>query len=320
MKLNRTTLGLATYAAILYAFRSGLERSSLGQALGVHLRFAFAGFALLLAPLWFLGFGAGEWLGDHLRWSLCRIVLPAGLGIPYVIVATHTGSLNWPVAVVMFVLPVALAGLLELTVRSSKLQWQDGVVLAVLVAVYMLRVLSDWGYPGLGALAKLYVADVALYLYVVIRRLQGMGYSFVPTVSAISVGLREWLLFLPFGIGIGFAVHFIHFHSRMPSGVALGTALLVTFLVVAIPEEILFRGILQNLLETRLRPWLALLTASLLFGFGHFHRGAAFNWRYVVLAAIAGIFYGRAWQARRQLLAAIITHTAVDVVWSLWFR
>jgi hypothetical protein len=57
-----------------------------------------------------------------------------------------------------------------------------------------------------------------------------------------------------------------------------------------------------------------------LFGLSHFHKGAAFNWRYVLLAAIAGIFYGRAWRARRKVLASSITHTAVDVVWSLWFR
>jgi hypothetical protein len=93
-----------------------------------------------------------------------------------------------------------------------------------------------------------------------------------------------------------------------------------TFLLTAVPEEIFFRGILQNLLETRLGQTGALLLTSALFGLSHFHKGAAFNWRYVLLAAIAGIFYGRAWCARRKVLASSITHTAVGVVWSLWFR
>jgi membrane protease YdiL (CAAX protease family) len=60
--------------------------------------------------------------------------------------------------------------------------------------------------------------------------------------------------------------------------------------------------------------------AALLFGLSHFNHGARFNWRYVLLAAIAGIFYGRAWRARRQIFASVVTHTAIDVVWSLWFR
>jgi membrane protease YdiL (CAAX protease family) len=320
VRLNRTTLALATYAAILYAFRSGLERSSLGHALGTHLRFAFASFALLPAPLWFFGFGAGDWLRDHLRAGAVRILLPAVLGSPYIIFATNTGYMNWRVAITMFALPVALAALLELTVKSNHLEWQDVAVLTILVGTYMSHVLSAWGYAGLTVLPKLYIADVALYLYVVVRGLRNMGYSFLPSLSAIAIGLREWLYFLPLGIGIGWLLHFIHFHARLPSGTAAGTAVLATFLLVAIPEELFFRGILQNLLETRLRPWIALLVAAVLFGLGHFNKGAAFNWRYVLLAAIAGIFYGRAWQARRQLLASIITHTAVDVVWSLWFR
>jgi membrane protease YdiL (CAAX protease family) len=40
----------------------------------------------------------------------------------------------------------------------------------------------------------------------------------------------------------------------------------------------------------------------------------------VILATIAGIFYGRAWRARRRLFASSVTHTTVDTVWSIWFR
>jgi len=40
----------------------------------------------------------------------------------------------------------------------------------------------------------------------------------------------------------------------------------------------------------------------------------------VILAAIAGVFYGRAWLARRRLGASAITHSTVDAVWSVWLR
>lgn len=95
---------------------------------------------------------------------------------------------------------------------------------------------------------------------------------------------------------------------------------MVTFLLIALPEELFFRGILQNLLETRLGRSGALIVASVLFGLSHFNHGSVFDWRYVLLATIAGIFYGRAWRAQRQIFAAVLTHTLVDVVWSLWFR
>jgi len=61
--------------------------------------------------------------------------------------------------------------------------------------------------------------------------------------------------------------------------------------------------------------------SSLLFGLAHFNkRTAYFNWRYVILAAIAGIFYARAWLSERRILASSITHATVDTVWSIWLR
>ena len=321
MRITRSTLALASYAGLVFVFRFGLERSSLGAALGGSFRYAFASFALLLAPLWFFGFGLGDWMAERIRSRALRILLPGLLVIAPLVFGLRGGNPNWLVIFEMFALPVILAALLELSVREPKMVWQDGFVLAVVVAVYMLRVFEPaWPYPGLAVLPKLYVAEVALYLYSINRRLEGMGYSFLPWASAAGIGLREWLLFSPLGIGLGLALGFIQFRPRIPSAVAAATAVLIIFVLVAIPEELFFRSILQNLLESRLGRYGALTVAAVLFGLGHFNKGVAFNWRYVLLAAIAGVFYGRAWRARRQVLAAVIAHTAVDVVWSLWFR
>ena len=321
VKSHRTTWALGTYATLVLMFRIGLEQSSMGRELGGNFRYAFASFALLLAPLWFFGFGAGEWIRKHARSLWMRILLPALLGIPYLVFAKHSGNLQWQVAIEMFLFPVALAAVIELTKIPAQLSWQDGLVLGALAASYMLHVFAGaWPFPGLAALPKLYVADIALCVFVVNRKLEGIEYSFVPRLSAILIGIREWLFFVPLGIGLGFALRFIHLHRSMPTALEVAEAISVTFVLIAIPEELFFRGILQNLLETRLKAWLSLAIAAILFGLSHFPRGAAFNWRYVILATIAGIFYGRAWRARRQLLASIIAHTAVDVVWSMWFR
>jgi membrane protease YdiL (CAAX protease family) len=82
-----------------------------------------------------------------------------------------------------------------------------------------------------------------------------------------------------------------------------------------------FRGWLQNLLERRIGRTPALLVTAALFGLAHFNkRTAHFNWRYVLLAAIAGIFYGRSWRANRRVAASSITHASVDTIWSLFLR
>ena len=323
MNLTRIRIdpALVTYAALLLAFWLGVRHSPLAATLAGLLPWAFLAFALLLSPLWLFGFGAGEWLRERCKSRVLRMGLGALLGLPCLALAIPGGYLRWSLLVAMFGLPVVLAALLEFSSPGARLAWQDAVVLGVLVAVYMSHLLAGaWPYSGLGGFSKLYIADLALYLYVVVRRLEGMGYSLRPQLSAIATGLREWLYFVPFGIGLGLALHFIHFHDGWPSAARAAGILLVTFVWIAIPEEMFFRGILQNLLETRLGRNRALLATSLLFGLAHFNKGAVFNWRYVLLAAIAGVFYGRAWRQRRQILASTITHTAVDVVWALWFR
>jgi uncharacterized protein len=321
LKVSATTWALASFACILAAIRFGVARSTLALSLGERLPFAFASFALLLAPLWFFGFGAGAWLRAAIHTRPMRIAMPALLGIPYLVFALPTGNFHLQPTALMFALPMVLAALLELAPVPPILAWQDALVMAVLVATYMLRLLAPASpYGGLAVLPKLFVADLALYLYLVVRKLEGIGYSLIPTRHAFLIGLREWFYFLPFGLGLGAALRFIHFHSRLSSAAATAGGLLTTFLLVAVPEELFFRGILQNLLETRFSRRVALLMAAILFGLAHFNRGVSFNWRYVLLATIAGIFYGRAWRAQRQLLASVVSHTAVDVVWSLWFR
>jgi len=76
---------------------------------------------------------------------------------------------------------------------------------------------------------------------------------------------------------------------------------------------------MQNLLERRLGRKSSLILTSAVFGLSHFNKRVAhFNWRYVLLAAVAGIFYGRAWRHRHRVAASAITHAGVDTIWSLW--
>ncbi|MGD0974758.1 MAG: CPBP family intramembrane glutamic endopeptidase [Candidatus Korobacteraceae bacterium] len=322
-------------ALLLASFWAGFRDSSIARPLQGHTASAFLSFALLLAPLWLFGFGAANALRTALARRGQRVAMASLCCLPYLCFSIPRHEFQWPLAVAMAGFPVLLAALLvypavephfstplRVTARvAGTPSWRDAVVLLALAAVLELRLLTPaWPYTGLGSLPKLYLADVALYLYLVVRGIDGMGYSFIPSGRTFLIAAREWAFFAPFGIGLGLALKFITFHPRLPSPMHAAAAVLVTFLLTAVPEELFFRGILQNLLETRLGRTGALVLTSMLFGLSHFHKGAAFNWRYVLLAAIAGIFYGRAWRAERKVLASAITHTAVDVVWSLWFR
>jgi membrane protease YdiL (CAAX protease family) len=343
----RFTLASLVFAALIAGFWIEVHSIGLARTLGGQIAPAFVCFALLLAPLWFFGFIQ---LPPPISWrerladgdegtspTSLRIFLPASLAIPYLIFSIPRHEFHWIYFAALALIPVIAAAIIEFSQLQAKLTWQDVVVLLAIALVLETHSLGGaWPYPGLGSLPKLYLADVVLYVYLVNRKLEGVGYSFVPTDSGVPppfgeargwrsftpfiIGIREWLFFAPIGIGLGLALHFIRFYPRVHSAVDVIGALLVTFLLTAVPEELFFRGILQNLLEPLIGRTRALFTASVLFGFSHFHKGATFNWRYVILAFIAGIFYGRAWRSRRQILASATTHTLVDVVWSLWFR
>ena len=167
---------------------------------------------------------------------------------------------------------------------------------------------------------KLLLVDTILYVYLVIRRLPRVGFDFRVRLRDVLIGLREWAFFVPIAIGLGLALHFIRPNFVARSAAEIAGGYLVTFFFVAIPEELFFRGLLQNLLEGRLGRNRALVLAAMIFGLSHFNKPLPFNWRYVIMAAIAGVFYGRSWLDRRRVASSAITHATVDVVWSLWWR
>ena len=63
--------------------------------------------------------------------------------------------------------------------------------------------------------------------------------------------------------------------------------------------------------------WIA---TSIVFGLSHISHGIFPNWRYVLLATIAGLFYGLAWRRTASMFLAAVVHTLVDTTWHLLFR
>jgi len=71
-----------------------------------------------------------------------------------------------------------------------------------------------------------------------------------------------------------------------------------------VAEEALFRGLIQQGVASRSKPWLGLLVASLLFGTAHLAGGPLL----VLFAALAGACYGLAFQLSGRLSVAILLH------------
>lgn len=253
-----------------------------------------------------------------------RILLPAVLCVPYVLVAcaAHMFRVRW--LVIYAVLPVIIAALLDRARRVDPDQhgnWRDFLVIIVIGLAVDLRWFEPAWPAHLTVFNKMLLLDSGIYGFLAVRQLDGVGFDLRLRLRDMGIGLREFAFYAPIAIALGLGMEFLRLHGVLPNPIRALGAFVFTFFLVAVPEELFFRGWLQNLLERRMGRTGALLLTAALFGLSHFNKRAQhFNWRYVVLAAIAGIFYGRAWRARRRVGASGITHALVDTVWGLWLR
>jgi uncharacterized protein len=282
-----------------------------------------AALAWSLAPVLAFGF-----LGDKIA-RICtklpqvvQLILPAIFGVPYALVAGASVGDKW--LVLYFALPVLVAILLwhaQQVDPQQKGNWRDYSILLILGIAVDLRWLEPAWPSHLSVIGKLMLLDSGLYGFLVIRQLSSVGFDLRIGKDDVWVALRELFFYAPIAIPLGLALGFLHLHASFPQPRTAALTAIAAFFLIAIPEEIFFRGWVQNLLERRLGRQVSLFLTSVLFGLSHFNKRAAhFNWRYVLLATVAGFFYGRAWRARRRVAASAITHAGVDTIWSLWLR
>ena len=253
-----------------------------------------------------------------------RFACPAALGIPYLLVACGAGVFRWGWFALYALLPVAIAVLLGQAARVDAAQrgnWRDFLVLVVLGLAVDLRWFERAWPAHLAVFNKILLLDAGIYGFVLIRQLDGTGFDLRLRWKDLGIGLREAAFYTPIALALGLSLGFLHLHGVWPGFARMAGAWIFTFFFIAVPEELFFRGWLQNLLEKRLGRYGALFLTACLFGLAHFNKQTAnFNWRYVLLAALAGIFYGRAWRAERRVGASAVTHATVDAIWSLWLR
>ena len=277
-----------------------------------------------LAPAAAFGFA-----GDRVaRWmsrqsAAVRIAAPALFVLPYVILAASHYMFRVQWFGLYAALPVVMAWLMTQAAGADPEQrgnWRDALILLTLGLAVDLR-WFDVAWPsGLRGLGNLLLVDAGLYAFLGVRQLSGAGFDFHLRWSDWKTGLRELLFFAPAVLILGVRLGFIHPHLNVPGFAKTVLTWVGIFVFVAVPEELFFRAWVQNFLERRIGRRGALLVASILFGLSHFNkRSAHFNWRYVLLATIAGIFYGRAWRRERRVPASTITHATVDWLWTWWF-
>jgi membrane protease YdiL (CAAX protease family) len=150
-------------------------------------------------------------------------------------------------------------------------------------------------------MATLFSLSVALAVFLLVRKVDGVGY--------LAGWRRGWAFFVLASfvvcacvvIPLGTAIHFIQFAPRWSEWRTIPLVSLGILVFTAWPEEFLW-------------------TASFLFGCSHLPNGRFPNWKYAILASIAGLFYGWTWKKSRSIFASALVHTSVNVTWHFLFK
>lgn len=204
-----------------------------------------------------------------------------------------------------------------------------------MMAVLLLWLPAEFGWlPDVrvaGApLAPLLGTVNALLIYVVVAPWKpraggkgGVGYTFRLTAQDVGIAVLALLAFAAVGIPLGLLTGFLAFEPQVPEFVPALLALLAGYLFTALPEELLFRGLIQNGLE-RLYPKAkiaTLIAPAVLFGLAHLNNPTPGypvpNAMYAVMATLAGLAYGYVWRRTGKITASAITHALVNFIWGL---
>ena len=172
-------------------------------------------------------------------------------------------------------------------------------------------------------IAKMTGVLLALYLFVLYRPLDRLGYTLRLTGRDAGLALRGLGLFMLAGIPVGFALRFLGWAPRWPGiGQAL-LALVGIYLFTGIPEELLFRGVFQNVFRGWSGEEGGLALAAVVFGLSHLDNATAGhpvpNAAYALMATLAGLAYGWVWRRSGKVTATALTHALVDWLWGLLF-
>jgi membrane protease YdiL (CAAX protease family) len=305
-------------AGYVYALQRGIPSSVVLAALP----------AFLLEATLFLTLGIESWrkrLEKFKSAGVASLLVLAAIA-PYCAASLAFGSFRWQ----------ALAGIALLSglvafwyVVLPQKPAADLLLLALLAGVVLTHVFAslyirpDPRLP-LEALGQAMWIRTGAFALLSVRRVQGVGFGFWPSLREWKIGAIFFALMLPVVAGLAWWIGFGKFHPPQASWIRVPVIVVLTFFgglwVLALGEEFFFRGLLQQWMSGWLRSeWAGLIATSLLFGAVHLPYGSFPNWRFALLAAVAGVFYGLAFRQAGSIRASMVTHALTITTLRIFF-
>ena len=313
-----TAVGVWTPIVVFVALlglRMGYRGPRFGIALGVAaVLFAFEFFLACPRVLE----SSRRMLGEHGR------VLAPLVPLFAVLIYTLTVTGNWKMALVGAAYGILPALLVATSAGKAPGTWEDyAAMMLVWLPVEFRWMYRVFPYPTelTHSLTILMALGAGVAAFVLLRRMEGVGYEIVWRKGFGPNVALHFLIFTVIAVALGIEIGFLKFDPTLARLRSLPLAVVGITFFTAWPEEFLFRGVLQNLLSRTLKnQWTGLAIASVIFGLSHILHAPFPNWKYVFLATIAGLFYGHVWMKTGSLFPGALVHALVDVSWHVLFR
>ena len=273
--------------------------------------------AFLLEATLFLSLGVESWRKRLEKFPPAGVaaLLLLGAVAPYCAASLAFGSFRWQALAGI----ALLAGLVSFwyVVLPQKAA-VDVLLLVLLAAVVLTKVFAslyirpDPRLP-IEVLGQAMWIRTGAFALLSVRRVQGVGFGFWPTLRDWKIGAIFFVLMLPVVAVLAWWIGYGKLHLPAASWIATPVNVVLYFFgglwVLALGEEFFFRGLLQQWMSGWLRnQWAGLIVTSLLFGSVHLWYRFFPNWRFALLAAVAGVFYGLAFRQASSIRASMVTH------------
>jgi len=236
---------------------------------------------------------------------------------------------------------LGIAGILIRVLKQSKAPSLIDYLLVILMWIPIeLGLFNSVTIPpaqGMVNPATLIGLAVLIYAYLVVREFD-IGFTYRLTGEDYRVVVLDFIIFFLIAIIIGIVTGFLSIARHMPPLTDLVVRFAAIFFFIALPEELLFRGVIFNLLRKQFKNQrrsvgIAMVISSVIFGLAHINNpvapffdvnvGAstlAIPWAYVLLATIAGFFYCFVFIRTKKITAAAVIHLLVDWAWYAFFN
>ena len=285
--------------------------------------------AFLVEAVFFVGAGFEQTRQAFARVkppALQSVILLASAVIPNAIVTMTAGTFDSH----GFLILLGLCAVVSFwyVVLPRRIAYDVGL-LVILAAAMVLHVfprlyVSPSANLHIEILGHLMWIRLALVVLLVQRDLDMGPVSFWPNRAEWREGLLQYALaIVPISL-LACGVHFVRFAPRqfpawewtaLAAGYFLGA-----LWVVAFSEELFFRGvILRGILNWRGSAVLAVIVSTVVYGCAHLWYHDFPNWRFALIAAVVGCFYGAAYLRRGSIRAPMVAHALVVVTWRMLF-